>query len=275
MVTEAHRLFRDGKYTDAEKRFRNAYGIDQQCRECVEFMEKSQKAAALREKGLKDLKEKRFREAVRALNALVSVNPQDASANIYLIKARHDWAVDLFHRAEYQRARELFQSVQASSAECSDCRGYLERIDEKTAEVRQRTIEARLKQGIDYYKASRYQQAVEVLQRVTAMAPGHAKAGEYLSKAHFHLAVESCKKNDPASTKHLTAFHRHSNCHSCRTMAAAFKKKYFQKGQQAFYDDNYEGAIANWELVRCLDPDYPEVEANIEAAHRVLEMFEN
>lgn len=266
IIKTATEMFQAGRYAEAQDEFRKALAVDTECGECGDYITKSKTAADLIEQGNAHLEAQRFEEAVNALNGVLSLNPLDAKAKRLLGKARYGWALDLFENGEYDPSKRLFEIVKANHPEaCPDCPEHRLRIEK-------RQFDDLLNRGIDLYNASRYREAVQILEQATELAPDSKEAREYLSKAHFQLAVEFCRKKDPMAAKHLSAFRKVTDCQSCQAMEGALKKEYAQKGERAFYNDKYSEAISLWELVRCLDPDYPEIETNIKAAQKIRNM---
>ncbi len=219
----------------------------------------------LLQEGIRLFEKKAFPEAIDRLQAVIAEDPGNQTARTYLARSHFQLGVDRFLAEQFAHAKESFQSALDYNPSCEECIDYI-------AQIKGKLVADKLQTGIQHYRAGRYAQAVSDLNEIVSMDPGDATAIEYLYRSHFQLAVDYCRRGDPAARQHLQASRQYlTRCGNCRTIEEEFKLTQNQKGDQYFYNDKFKKAASEWRPVVCIDPDYPNVSEKLKLATQLAE----
>ncbi len=139
-----------------------------------------------------------------------------------------------------------------------------------------RKLEKQRQRALHYFRKKRWQEAISAFRAVLAIYPHDEVSLEYLPKALFQQAKRDfqlgrflkAKKGFEATLAYDI------NCKECGSYIDAsieeYKKVHYQRGIEFFNRERLEEAIAEWEKVYALDPDYKAVEYNLNHARRKL-----
>ncbi len=137
-------------------------------------------------------------------------------------------------------------------------------------------FQALLAQGRRYLEQEEYASAIGPLSRANGLKPDDPRVREYLSQSYAALGEAAFRKKDylRALNAFESALRYDPSCEACRQKKAESETRYkdlhYKKGIQLFEDEQLVRAIEEWERVRKLDPDYQNVQKNIELARRLL-----
>ncbi len=142
-------------------------------------------------------------------------------------------------------------------------------------------IAACLAQGIALFDRRKYRQAIEELERVIDATPANETARDYASRAHFRLAQDLLEKKRFLAAREgfLESLRIRGDCAECERYARRsedlFKETHYRRGMQFYNQERLREAIAEWERVRTLDPDYKRVDYLIERSRKILSNLED
>ena len=134
--------------------------------------------------------------------------------------------------------------------------------------------------GIELFNQKNYADAITELQKALNANPDDKVANNYLSLAYFEQGVIFFDRED--YTQAIEAFETsrtyNSDCERCEAYITKsrenFKDLHYRKGLSFFWREKLAEAIDEWELVYEIDPDYKDVEKNIERVRNLMERLE-
>jgi tetratricopeptide (TPR) repeat protein len=135
--------------------------------------------------------------------------------------------------------------------------------------------------GIELYKIKEYKAAITEFQKVLNVNPDDSKTHEYLAKSHFQQGlVLFGKENYLAARDEFKAALKYDNdCDKCdeniQKCEDTYMEVHYDKGLAYFGDQKLTDAIAEWELVSAIDPNYKDVNKNLTKARTLLERLES
>ncbi len=134
--------------------------------------------------------------------------------------------------------------------------------------------------GIGLFNKGEYQEAIVEFRKVVNVNSDDAMAIDYLSKSHFQLAMVSFAQRDYLSAKRgfEESLRYKSDCEKCHEYIEKseeeYKELHYAKGLSYFRDERLAEALKEWELVEAVDPDYENVEENINKVKKLLKTLE-
>ena len=97
--------------------------------------------------------------------------------------------MDLFHKRDYLKAREQFESALRYSKDCYECKSYIKKSEELYKETH-------YKRGIRFFDKERLSEAIKEWERVKLMDPNYKKVNELIKKARTLLKkIEELKES--------------------------------------------------------------------------------
>ncbi len=133
-----------------------------------------------------------------------------------------------------------------------------------------------LGEGRRYFERKGYAAAIVPFSWAYRLKPQNPVVREYLHESYAALGEAAFAEKDylRAVKAFEAALQYDAACTECRQKKAAGEERYkdlhYKKGIRYFEDEQLEQAIAEWERVREIDPDYQNVAKNIELARRLL-----
>lgn len=133
-----------------------------------------------------------------------------------------------------------------------------------------------LGEGRRYFEQNGYAAAIAPLSRAHRLRPRNPTVRDYLYRSYFALGEAAlAKKEYPRAAQAFEeALKYNEGCEACREKKAASKARYkdlhYKNGIRHFENEQLVKAIEEWEKVRKIDPDYQNVQKNIELARRLL-----
>ena len=135
--------------------------------------------------------------------------------------------------------------------------------------------------GFELYNKKKYGDAVVEFNKVLKVRPDDAMAREYLGKSHFQNGLVLFGKEDylGARDEFKASLKYDEDCDKCegniRKSEDAYKEVHYNKGLAYFGDQKLPEAIAEWEKVNELDPNYKDVKKNLVKARTLNERLES
>jgi tetratricopeptide (TPR) repeat protein len=135
--------------------------------------------------------------------------------------------------------------------------------------------------GIEHFNNKEYPEAVAEFNKVLNADPEDKTAVEYLYRTHFEYALVLFKNKDYLAAKKNfeSSFRYNKDCQKCHDYIKRSEESYmeihYNRGLSYFGKQQLSEAVREWELVRAVDPNYKDVEKDIEKAKTLLERLEN
>jgi tetratricopeptide (TPR) repeat protein len=155
-----------------------------------------------------------------------------------------------------------------------------EAIGEKQITIEDQAVNYR-ELGIELYKNKEYKAAITEFQKVLNVNPDDSITREYLTKSHFQQGLVLFGKEDylAARDEFKAALEYDKDCDKCdeniQKCEDTYMEVHYDKGLAYFGDQKLADAIAEWELVYSLDPNYKDVNKNLTKARTLLERLES
>ncbi len=227
-----------------------------------------------RELGIELYKNKEYAGAITEFEKVLNVNPADKVAINYIALAYFDKGRQSFEKKAYPQATKEFEASLKYNQDCSDCRKYIDTIQEKNvANVRQ--------DAIALYNQKKYKEAIVKFEAIAKKSPKDSQINGYLAKSHFEQGLVLFGKEDylAARDEFKTSLQYDKNCDQCekniQKCEATYKEAHYDKGLAYFGDQKLADAIREWESVSALDPNYKDVNRNLTKARTLLERLES
>jgi len=134
--------------------------------------------------------------------------------------------------------------------------------------------------GVNLFQEQRYQEALEEFKKVLGVLPDNEVAADYLHRLHLQLAGELFAQKEYllARDQFRESLRYNQTCGACRDgilQSENFYKDYHYKmGIQHFGNEQLLKAVAEWEQVMAIDPDYKRTDDLIKKARTILKNME-
>jgi tetratricopeptide (TPR) repeat protein len=227
-----------------------------------------------RELGIELYKNKEYAGAITEFKKVLNVNPADKVAINYIALAYFDKGRQSFENRSYPQATKEFETALKYNKDCSDCRKYIDTIQEKNA--------ANFRQdAIALYNQKKYKEAIVKFEVLAKKNPKDSQVNGYLAKSHFEQGLVFFGKEDylAARDEFKISLQYDKNCDLCKKniqkCEATYKEVHYDKGLAYFGDQKLADAIQEWESVFALDPNYKDVNKNLTKAKSLLERLES
>lgn len=134
--------------------------------------------------------------------------------------------------------------------------------------------------GLEFLSKKKYDAAIAEFNKVLSAQPTNQAAKSHITKAHYEWGQELMqeKKYMAAKGQFEKSLAFDSNCQECNGLIKqaefGYKEKHYQRGIQLFGAEKPDAAIAEWEMVRKLDPNYKQVDQYIKKARTISQKLE-
>lgn len=136
------------------------------------------------------------------------------------------------------------------------------------------------KLGIELYNQGNFSDAIIELQKALNTNSDDRIAKSYMSLSYYELGYVSFNNADyPEAIKSFERSREYdNNCERCDSYIELsqenFKDLHYRKGVSFFGEEKLAEAIDEWELVYTMDPNYKDVDKNIEKAKNLMNRLE-
>ncbi len=227
--------------------------------------EPADQVAEYRETGIALFNENKFEEATVELQKVLSADPEDTVATGYISRAYVELGRGHLTANRFNEAKTAFTTALDYDDNCRECRDLLARC--RTSEA-----ENLKKEGETHYQNNQFDNAISTLERAVALNPKDTTATDLLFQAHFQKALILFNQHDYLTAK--TAFGKAAalkpDCSECiqyiNNSIEAYKEFHYNQGIVFFGQEELKKAIASWENVMAVDPNYKDVQQNLEKA---------
>jgi len=134
--------------------------------------------------------------------------------------------------------------------------------------------------GIEFFKNKQYPDAIAEFLKVVNVNPNDEIAIKHLSLSHFHQAMilYDSKEYLQAKEEFEVSLQYDEDCKKCSDYIMKseeiYKDIHYKKGISYFGNEQLSEAIMEWELVHIIDPNYENVDSNLEKAKTLLKRLE-
>jgi tetratricopeptide (TPR) repeat protein len=228
---------------------------------------------AYRDAGITLFNQRKYEDAVFELNKAIEATPDDQTTRHYLAKAYFESGKQSYNQQDFQAAKEAFESSLQYDPQCSQCQGYIDRS-------KMGPLLAHRSNGMAHYNRAQYDKAITEFEQFLQKRPGDKEVRLHLSKAYFEQALIDYNKGyfGIAKKKFETSLAYNKDCEKCadyiEQSIESYKSAHYNKGIVFFGKEQLPEAIAEWEKVQDIDPEYKEVDQNLKKARALLEKLE-
>ncbi|UCG63862.1 MAG: LysM peptidoglycan-binding domain-containing protein, partial [Deltaproteobacteria bacterium] len=135
--------------------------------------------------------------------------------------------------------------------------------------------------GIEFFNEKDYLAAISEFKKVLNVNPADETALEYISASHFQqgLVVFSKEEYLAARDEFKASLEYNPECEKCeeyiKKSEETYMEMHYNKGISYFGDEKLAEAVLEWELVSEIDPEYKDVNSNLNKARKLLERLES
>jgi len=135
--------------------------------------------------------------------------------------------------------------------------------------------------GIEFFNEKDYPAAISEFKKVLNVNPVDKTALEYISASHFQQGLVVFAKEDylAARDEFKASLQYNAECEKCEEYIKKSEETYleihYNKGVSYFGDEKLAEAVQEWELVSEIDPEYKDVDSNLNKAKKLLERLES
>jgi tetratricopeptide (TPR) repeat protein len=135
--------------------------------------------------------------------------------------------------------------------------------------------------GIEFFNAKDYPAAISEFKKVLNVNPADEMALKYISDSHFQQGLVVFAKEEylTARDEFKASLEYNPECEKCEEYIKKSEETYlemhYNKGVSYFGDEKLAEAVQEWELVTEIDPEYKDVNSNLNKAKKLLERLES
>ena len=252
-----------------------------------------EKAEVLYRNGLAHYNEGKIKEAITELEEAIKLNPNHTKARDYLARAREKVSemkgeeeakrrreiiekhyfrgIDYYAEGKFKKAIEEWDEVLRIDPEHKGAKEYIDKARDKIASANSRRekeklttrrpeeekIEVYYKQGINYYLAGKFKEAISQWEEVLKMEPAHKGAREYMAKAKERLKISEEEIGYSPYEEEVEEYVKELE----KTGTTDKEKEeliamHYQDGLVAYAHGDLSQAMKEWQIVLRLDPEH-------------------
>lgn len=135
--------------------------------------------------------------------------------------------------------------------------------------------------GIEFFNEKDYPAAISEFKKVLNVNPADNTTLKYISASHFQQGLVVFAKEDylAARDEFKASLQYNAECEKCEEYIKKSEETYleihYNKGVSYFGDERLAEAVQEWELVSEIDPEYKDVDSNLNKAKKLLERLES
>jgi tetratricopeptide (TPR) repeat protein len=215
----------------------------------------------------------RYDDAIFELHKVIEAAPNDQETRTYLGRAYFESGKRHFQAEDFDAARESFESALQYNPQCEQCQAYI-------AKSKLGPLLAHRTKGIEAFQKNDFLTAILELDEYLKQKPADKEIRVYLSKAYLQQALINYDKGDFLKAKKGfdSALEYDSKCEKCAAYRdksiQSYQERHYNRGIVYFGKEQLAEAIAEWERVHKIDPDYKDVDQNLKKARGLLEKLE-
>jgi tetratricopeptide (TPR) repeat protein len=145
-----------------------------------------------RDQGVEFFNKMKYQEAIAEFNKVMNVNPDDAITLEYLAGSHFQWAMGLFEKKDYLKAKKEFEVSLQYNKNCPKCREYIKKSEETYMEIH-------YKRGVAHFGKEQLVEAIMEWELVRAVDSNYKEVANNIKKAKILLKrLEEIKKSQKA-----------------------------------------------------------------------------
>jgi tetratricopeptide (TPR) repeat protein len=145
-----------------------------------------------RDQGVEFFNKMKYQEAIAEFNKVMNVNPDDAITLEYLAGSHFQWAMGLFEKKDYLKAKKEFEVSLQYNKNCPKCREYIKKSEETYMEIH-------YKRGVAHFGKEQLVEAIMEWELVRAVDSSYKEVANNIKKAKILLKrLEEIKKSQKA-----------------------------------------------------------------------------
>lgn len=231
------------------------------------------KVAVYRAQGVAYIKASNFKRAIARLKSAMRMDKDDLATRQQLASAYGGLGERLFKKKAYARARDHFRKGLKIDPNCTPCQEGIARY--------QRTIaDKHIAEARRLFKADQFKAAVAELEKARKRVADDREIDDIISQAHYQKAEQLCASDDFQAAKEqfeLAAKYNPKRFNSCdyeRKCWDAYLEIHYNLGNSYYQKGLVHAAIAEWNKVSDLDPNYKAVRYNVKLARLLMGLDE-
>ncbi len=136
-------------------------------------------------------------------------------------------------------------------------------------------------QAMAFFEQKEYAKAIPLFETALASNAGDETITGSLFESHFQQGLSQFKTEQYLEAKQsfTSAFEYNASCSKCNIYIQkcedTYKEKHYNLGIHYFGKEQLKQAITEWELVEKIDPDYKDVQSNLNKAQSLYERLES
>ncbi len=136
-------------------------------------------------------------------------------------------------------------------------------------------------QAMVFFEQKEYAKAIPLFETALASNAGDETITGSLFESHFQQGLSQFKTEQYLEAKEsfASAFEYNASCSKCNIYIQkcedTYKEKHYNLGIHYFGKEQLKQAITEWELVEKIDPDYKDVQSNLNKAQSLYERLES
>ena len=252
-----------------------------------------EKAEVLYRDVLAHYDETKINEAIKQLEEVIKLNPEHKKAGEYLVRAKERLAaikkeegarrlresidkhyfqgIDYYAEGEFKKAIKEWEEVLRIEPAHAGAKEYLEKAKDKIVQAgsqkrktkaaarkhEEEKVEVYYKQGINYYVAGKFKEAIGQWEEVLKMEPSHKGAIEYIAKAKERLKISGDELGYSPYEEEIEEYIKELE----KTGTIDKEKEelittHYQDGLVAYAQGDLSQAMKEWQIVLKLDPEH-------------------
>ena len=145
-----------------------------------------------RDQGVEFFNKMKYQEAITEFNKVINVDPDDATTVEYLARSHFQWAMGLFEKKDYLKAKKEFEVSLQYNKNCPTCREYIKKSEETYMEIH-------YKRGVAHFGKEQLVEAIMEWELVRAIDSNYKEVANNIKKAKILLKrLEEIKKSQKA-----------------------------------------------------------------------------
>lgn len=164
--------------------------VDEKVKE--ELEETADEVEIYRDQGVEFFNKMKYQEAIAEFNKVMNVNPDDAMTLEYLARSHFQYAMGLFKKKDYLKAKKEFEASLQYNKNCPTCQEYIKKSEEIYMEIH-------YKRGVAHFGKEQLIEAIREWELVMAIDSNYKEVASNIKKAKILLKrLEEIKKSQKA-----------------------------------------------------------------------------
>ncbi len=243
---------------------------------CVKDNQKRKVIEEYLEKAKEFADDEKYQEAIRQLNVILTIDPENKIAkkrlnlyqeNLAIIERENkienylEKANKYYINENYSDAEKFAKKVLEIDKDNDDARSLINKINDKKENKSFSVLENKkiidlYNEGISYYLNEKYEKCLATMKKILLLKPDNVQALKFIEKARNKLKAKEEKKINKK-----------------KKVDKKLVWKYYLKGINYYASGDIDNAISEWKLALKLDPDNEKIKRSLNKAYAKKEML--